>query len=244
MNNAIGIRSSHTYIALQRRWNDLRHRTYTKSWSTYGEDLVIRQWVDGGPGVYLDVGAGRPRKGSNTYSFYRQGWHGVAVEPIHRLAREFRRVRSRDLVIEAVCGNVDGEVIFFEFSPYEYSTLSPDVAATRQREGFLLLKEHRMKQLRISSLPIGAEPHSNFIFSIDIEGGELNALEGIEWDRFTPTVICIEMLYGDQAENEATLNLLRTKGYDMVAAVGPSVILAHETNPVLMAGRAKRLGAL
>ena len=53
-----------------------------KSYSQEGEDMVLsRIFSDKNKGFYVDVGAHHPIRFSNTYKFYKLGWHGINIEP-------------------------------------------------------------------------------------------------------------------------------------------------------------------
>ncbi|WP_204322147.1 FkbM family methyltransferase, partial [Streptococcus pneumoniae] len=49
-----------------------------------------------------------------SFGFYERGWRGIVVEPQPALASAYRRVRPRDVVVEALCGRASGETDFFE----------------------------------------------------------------------------------------------------------------------------------
>src|SRR4051812_41063504 len=54
------------------------------SYAQQGEDLAVASifgLLGVGRPTYLDVGAGDPVEGSNTYLFYERGCRGVLVEP-------------------------------------------------------------------------------------------------------------------------------------------------------------------
>lgn len=116
------------------------------SFSQFGEDAVVASLVPQQAGVYLDVGAGHPVTFSNTYSFYRQGWSGVLVEPLPANAEHARRVRPRDLVVEALCGSQTYDEI-------EFSNTAPMNTQPQNRNA--LLSSPRMV---ISRLPDTAYP--------------------------------------------------------------------------------------
>lgn len=218
-------RQSSTYRFLQTRLNDLRFGTHQKSWAQSGEDLVIETLLDNEPGGYLDVGAGRARRFSNSYLFYRKGWSGYAVDPLASNLKEFRRLRPRDSFIQAVAGPSSSVVDFYELSPYEYSTLNKRVAVERVQSGSILLGVKQVQMLAIKDLPLSVEPASNFFFSLDAEGQELDVLRGISWQAFSPRVICIEAL--EIARASDALDMLQGHGYELVARIEHNLILCH-----------------
>ena len=66
------------------------------SFSQYGEDVLLYDFLPRYRGFYIDVGAYHPWQGSNTYKLYLRGWNGITVEPNQDTATLFNRVRPRD----------------------------------------------------------------------------------------------------------------------------------------------------
>src|SRR4051794_14772116 len=67
------------------------------SYSQEGEDMILRRFFEEhGKGFYVDVGAHHPKRFSNTYSFYKQGWSGINIDAMPGSMARFRRVRPRD----------------------------------------------------------------------------------------------------------------------------------------------------
>ena len=81
-------------------------RMVPKTFGQLGEDAVIENhlgWL-GLPvkhlGIYLDIGAYHPTRGSNTYRFYRRGCRGVVIDVGARKRKIWGLVRPRDIFIE------------------------------------------------------------------------------------------------------------------------------------------------
>ena len=69
---------------IQRTKDLLEFRYTTKSFSQFGEDLIIDNALDilkEKNISYLDIGANHPYFLSNSYYFYRKGANGTLVEP-------------------------------------------------------------------------------------------------------------------------------------------------------------------
>ena len=216
------------YLRLQKALNDVRSPLARKTYAQFGEDVVMRGLLDTSVGAYLDVGAGRARRGSNSYLFYKQGWSGVAVDPLATNRREFERYRSRDTFVQGLCGGSSTKVDFYEFAPYEYSTMCADVALQRTKEGHFLRGVYEISQLRIMDLEIQINPVDNFFMSVDVEGAEMDVIEGISWQRFLPRVICIEMWNSTRESTTLLPDTLAARGYRLVALLGPSLIFVHK----------------
>ena len=76
-----------------------------RSYSQCAEDLIVKMFlqIDGSlkPGFYVDVGCHHPRRGSNTYGFYKSGWRGVLIDMEADKVRVAKLARRRDMVVQA-----------------------------------------------------------------------------------------------------------------------------------------------
>lgn len=195
------------------------------SFSQFGEDAVVASLVPQQAGVYLDVGAGHPVTFSNTYSFYRQGRSGVLVEPLPANAEHARRVRPRDLVVEALCGSQSyDEIEFFEYSPYEYSTTKPERVAELATHGHQPIARHRLPVLSLRTLMETHELTNVDLLSIDVEGAELSVLESADWDHFRPGVAVIEEWNSPLQRQTEIGHFMQQRGYELTAITGFSSI--------------------
>src|ERR1043166_5586415 len=95
------------------RWTDFPwRRTY---YGQFGEDAMLQNMLLGAgtktaferiasrrSGFYVDVGAFAPKQFSNTYSFYQRGWRGINIDATPGSSALFKKVRPRDISIEAL----------------------------------------------------------------------------------------------------------------------------------------------
>ena len=205
-----------------RRWKRWRGE---RSWSQFGEDLIIQALVGEGPGSFVDVGAGHPYWGSNSYKFYKSGWSGVLLEPNRSLATKLRRWRPKDRTINAAVGNREGETLLYEASAWQMSTTIPEWA---MRMGVdIPERQSRVDCVTLGSLGLCANPRTASFLSIDTEGNDLAVLQGNDWDRYLPQVICVEQLmpWGEQIDGIA--DLLQDHGYRLEAVAIASSIYRH-----------------
>ena len=64
------------------------------------EDLVLEGYfADSKEGIYVDIGAGHPVKGSATKRLYQRGWHGINVESSKKLLPLLAFDRPRDVAV-------------------------------------------------------------------------------------------------------------------------------------------------
>ncbi|NQV93126.1 hypothetical protein HQ403_01355 [Candidatus Kaiserbacteria bacterium] len=105
-----------------------RQFRYTKSFSQFGEDVVIQSlFRDKKNGIYIDVGAYNPILYSNTHSLYLKGWHGLSIDPNPSLKFLYKIFRRRDIFANFAVGDADIHK-YFMFSDGAFNTLDENVA--------------------------------------------------------------------------------------------------------------------
>ena len=220
------------YSRLNLLWNIyLNFRLMCSNVNFYGqnlEDSILIQYLPETDGSYVDVGAGWPIRGSNSYYFYKKGWRGVTIDPIKQNMFLQKLFRPRDKQIEALLGDAPGNIDFYIFEPYEYSTSDFKVAQAILSENKVELKcIKRLEIKRLDSFKLFAKPSDPTLLSIDVEGKDLEVLTSNDWKNYLPRVICIET-WSDHFEDEKKINsLLQNVGYRLVAKVSLSRIYVH-----------------
>jgi len=171
---------------------------FNPSYSQCGEDLIARFVFDTlripSP-TYLDIGAHHPTYLNNTFIFYKQGGHGVNVEPDPELIARFQRQRSRDVNLNVGIGEREGEMPFYVMSVPTLNTFSESDARAIEREGKVRIE-------RVVTLPVRPVnavlseyfPAGPDFFSLDVEGLDLAILRSIDFGSFRPKVICVETI--------------------------------------------------
>lgn len=152
-------------------------------------------------GFYVDVGGGHPVADNVSFHFYLKGWRGLVVEPQAKLARLYAKIRPRDTVLDHLVGKVEGHVAFHVVDRlHGFSTIVESNAKGAQEFG----AGYTTEELRIRPLSaVLAEhkaPHIDFL-KIDVEGAEADVLDGMDWAKNRPSVLCIEAIQpGSMAE--------------------------------------------
>ncbi|QPF87115.1 FkbM family methyltransferase [Bradyrhizobium genosp. L] len=197
------------------------------SFSQHGEDRFIRDFFTSRKtGVYLDIGASHPFKISNTYLLYRSGWKGVTVEPIPRLGALHRRWRPRDKLLPVGVGTTAGELEFFEMLPSVLSTLDASVANEYIAQGkATLLKKYHIPVLTIDQVIRQTTEQGQVDFlSIDIEGLDADVINSIDYSRFRPSLICVEIISSETRETAA--QIFDRAGYKIVNEIGCNLFVS------------------
>src|SRR5438105_3092658 len=159
-------------------------------------------------GKFVDVGANHPVKGNQTWFLEAQGWSGILIEPNPDLCQLLREQRPRSRVFQAaVCSpGQEGEAELHLAVDAAKSSLRPewDHALTGKR---VLVPTRTLNSMLTEA---GIE-HIDFL-SLDVEGMELEALRGLDLDRYRPQLIMVE----DHFYNYQKHFYLRGKGYKLV----------------------------
>lgn len=168
-----------------------------ESYSQYNDDLIIEAILQiKNQGFYLDIGANHPELLSNTKRFYDKGWSGINVEPLPINYKLFTEQRLRDINLNLGIGNQEGELIFYS------SNTSQGVFSSFNKKN--ILKYVKEKEITTTRVPVitmktllGKYLNGKSIdfVSIDVEGFEIEVLQGNDWSIFRPALIIIE--FGD-----------------------------------------------
>lgn len=230
LSRAMGLQpSSSAYKSLRKAYLEIATPKHRRSYSQFGEDLSLLRLLPERDGFFIDVGAGHPKRGSNTYALYRRGWSGVLIEPLELNVRKLRKHRSRDRIIRAACGRSCGETTLYEFDDYYFSTISATTVEELAYQGLRPISRHRVPLIALESLDIHAMPNQPSLLSVDVEGTELDVLEGNDWSRFLPRVVCIELWTNPLKSTSAAHEFLGDLGYVLNDYMGLSGIYLHQS---------------
>ncbi len=207
------------------------------SFSQEGEDLVLARLLGGvSTGFYVDIGAHHPTRFSNTYYFYRRGWRGINVDATPGVKSLFRRVRPRDIFVEAGIGRVEAVRPFYIFNEPALNTFSSAEAKEKAKDIYKVVKtvEVRVKtlaQLFESTLP--ANTHIDFM-SIDVEGLDLEVIASNDWSRYRPDIVVVELLntFLQDVLSHSIARRLRDEGYRAIAKTLNSVFFVREGSDI------------
>lgn len=170
------------------------------TWVSYAqnyEDVVLNRIFKGqDTGYYVDVGAYHPSECSVTKHFYDMGWCGINIDASPTAIAEFRRERERDVNLSMGISNVEGTLPFWLAldGAGGISTFNEEEMKKHVERGYKFSRKgevpvRRLEDVLEQYMPPGL--HIDFM-SIDVEGHELEVLEGNDWLRFRPTVVVIE----------------------------------------------------
>lgn len=197
----------------------LRSRSYSQFW----EDRLILRLLNSNIGSYVDIGAGAPSWGSNTYLLYKKGWRGVCVDPIKFNIDLHRIIRRHDRQYKSLVSSASSEIKFYELSPWELSTTNESIAKLRIQEGARHIRSILLRSISLEKIYDENPIKRPALLSIDVEGAEMSVLQSNDWGKYCPDVICVEELNNPLSVSEIK-SFLSKMGYEIAAYNGVSSI--------------------
>lgn len=182
------------------------------------EEWFIRDFFgDERGGIYVDVGAWDPFKGSNTYRLERDfGWSGVAVDAIAEFAPKYATFRPRARFFTAFVGDLNEGLATLHLPKRLTAVASGSEAFVGRFTDETEMREVPRRTLD-SLLGEAGIDRIDFL-NMDIELGEPAALRGFSVDRYRPRLVCVEA-HGET--RQAILDYFADHGYVVVGKYLP-----------------------
>ena len=173
--------------------------------SQFGQDEYIyhNNLLPSNNGFYIELGAYHPTKYSNTAFLDKcRGWKGLCIDMNQFNAGAFAKERTCEFIHTCVAVNR---------SYADYYLQDNDLADGKEGTS-------RVKCQPFGALLAERNIQSVEFLSIDIEGGEMGALESFPFDRIQPAVILIETW---RTGKEPIFDFLEDRGFRHVVELGP-----------------------
>lgn len=178
-------------------------------------------------GYYVELGANDGVRQSNTLHFEKyKNFSGVLIEPIPQKFEECKKNRSiRNYFSNSACVSFEYKKPTMKLLYSNLMTTSlegdSDIAdrAKHAKSGEHLIKE-KLYKFEINAKTLNdilieaGSPHVIDLLSLDVEGSEIEVLKGIDFEKFTFKIICIE-----SRDLEKIQTLLLAKGYILLKKI-------------------------
>lgn len=168
---------------------------------------------------------------SNSYAFYKRGWHGINIDPTTGFKAKFDRVRRRDTNLELGIAPFSGEATFYLFdTPSVWNTLDAESARHAEQVTGIIPIQVPVKLRSLEAVldeHLGNQPFE--ILLIDAEGYDIEIIRSSNFAKYRPRVVLIEV---NKASSETlarnpVVTYLRDFGYELQAWIKPNLLLVR-----------------
>ena len=189
-----------------------------KYFSFSGVDVIIENIFRNQEfGFYIDVGCQHPIKNNNTLILYNKGWKGINIDLDKDNIDLFKKSRPNDENVNIAVSNEIKEVDL-----YFYHKKSPINTIDKKTSQFQKAKVSSIKKIKTDTLNniLSSSKYTNIkidLLSVDVEGHEIQVLEGLDFIRYKPSIIVVEYLDLNvsklEVKNLSIQNIINSKIY-------------------------------
>jgi FkbM family methyltransferase len=184
-----------------------------KSYSMDKEDVnILNYFGDKRDGFYIDVGCFHPISANNTYLLYLKNWRGINIDISQFSIDLFNFLRPEDHNLKAAVSEKN-EIVNIYFQK-KLSLLS-----TTDKERAKKVFQGKIKSNEIQSYTLNQIiENSKFqnreidLLDIDVEGTDYKVLLGINFKKYKPKLICVE-IHNKDIKDDIIYKFLINKGY-------------------------------
>ena len=190
-------------------YTGIKYRFFTKkkTYSQFGEDLIINNFFGDFIGKYVDIGCYHPIKYSNTALLHKKGWTGVNIDLNETSINLFNACRKNDLNIVACLSDKKEKVSVYMDS--KFSALN-----SIHQDNSKIFKFKNYKKLTMKTKTFSELVDKNFDFlNIDCEGNDYKIIKTIDLKKYKPKLINIEV---SKENKDYIYNYLDQNGYELL----------------------------
>ena len=187
-------------------------------------------------GTFVEVGASDGYSHSNTWGLAEAGWKGIYFEPVPSLAEECRKRHEKNdvIVVNKAIGDKQGLTKLYLG---EFPTINEETVARNPWDSpydpnnFMYIQVDTLDNELDLFLPALTEID---LLVIDVEGGELEVLNGFDLLSFMPTMIIIESCEGNPDtrktfHTQEILAYFEETPYTKIQSDGINSIFVHDS---------------
>jgi len=200
-------------------------------YAQYGEDRLLDRIFKKANGTAVEVGGFDGMTGSNTFFFEQKGWTTLLVEPNPALAAVIRKNRKCRIAEYAV-GECSREVILQVPTGDEtIASVSTNPWQLRRMQSGGDINTITVQQRRLDDVLADAGLASIDFITIDVEGHEMQVLEGFDLARWQPRIVILEDNSSGRTEDVPIYMELR--GYVRFCSTGCNDWYCSKSDPLV-----------
>jgi FkbM family methyltransferase len=192
------------------------------SFSQFGEDLIIENLINKQNGIYVDVGCNNPIKGNNFFKLYLLGWKGICIDGNEKVLKNYNIIRPRDIIVNELISEKEKELVFYIADDDKVSTAS--ASQFKIAKEMWKFNELNQKKIVAKTLTQVLDLHLNpnykvDVLSVDVEGMDFEVLLGLNFKKYKPKLIIIELGELDKIniQENNIYKLLINNGYKFIS---------------------------
>lgn len=203
----------------------------SKYYSQHGEDYLLELiFPDKTDGFFVEVGCIDGILFSNTLHFEEKGWKGLCLEAHPDYIPLLKHNRPNSIICHYAVGEKDEDnVIFYANDRGSLSTLDKSQEARWKKnyaKYFHGFEEKQVAKKTLTSIFRENQVGHINILSIDIEGYEVPALQGLDFNLYQPDVLVIEV-DGDEQRKQYDA-LLLVHGYFVATILAGNIFYVRD----------------
>ena len=179
------------------------------------DTAVLDYFKDRKNGFYVDVGCHHPICINNTYLLYKQKWSGINIDVSQFSIDLFNYMRPQDLNYNCAISNRNKIVKLFYQKEFSQLSTIKSIQAKSVFQGNI--KERDIQAFSLDEI-LNKDKYKNTkidFLNIDVEGADLEVLEGLSFDKFKPELICLE-IHDKEVKKSKIYNFLANKNYELI----------------------------
>lgn len=177
-------------------------------YSQFGEDEWIVNNIPDLPskGYFLEIGASDGITFSNTYYFEKLGWEGICFEPNPYQYTQAKLYRQQ--VEPVAITKQDGDVeLHLSKSFPDWSSIVPsddtqEIIIVPGKSLETIIAENKINNIDL--------------LSVDVEGAELDVLEGFPFEKHQPYIVIVEFMNKLNEKNDEVKKFMKKQPYKLV----------------------------
>jgi hypothetical protein len=191
----------------------IHHKIFIKRkyYSQSGEDIFILNKFKKS-GFYVDVGCNHPLRINNCHLLYQNKWRGINIDLDKLSIQLFNFVRREDININMAVSLKKGKIKYYY---NKFLGLSNSLLKKKYLPYFDMINSDRLD--RIIDKTKFKNKRIDFL-SIDAEGKDIDVLRSLDFKRYNPRSICIEIWDSKKGyKKHKVYKFLNQKKYSLVS---------------------------